>query len=145
MYRMLRGLFPSPLGASYFQMETKNEKIKRLLFPSPLGASYFQIMYTTMGFCVQFIVSVPSRGILFPNSNRHRYDRHIKKCFRPLSGHLISKYLLMIVAISMTSCVSVPSRGILFPNGNCTVFMRMKVTGFPSPLGASYFQMLHDN
>ena len=39
-----------------------------------------------------FRVSVPSRGILFPNMNRFIYlDECWKMCFRPLSGYLISK------------------------------------------------------
>ena len=61
-------------------------------------------------------VSVPSRGILFPNEE-NKYEK-IKWC-----------------------SVSVPSRGILFPNwkgkndvcGSCW---------FPSPLGVSYFQIV---
>ena len=41
--------------------------IMNTVFPSPLGASYFQIVsYQTI---VAFVdVSVPSRGILFPNT-----------------------------------------------------------------------------
>ena len=63
-------VFPSPLGASYFQMATANKTIaiKMLKFPSPLGASYFQIfeLWSTFDSDVKE-VSVPSRGILFPN------------------------------------------------------------------------------
>ena len=37
--------FPSPLGASYFQMGSRSMNLlQRLQFPSPLGASYFQIL-----------------------------------------------------------------------------------------------------
>ena len=63
-----------------------------------------------------YFVSVPSRGILFPN---------LYKCcdlteyeiygFRPLSGHLISKFVKKVILGDM-EIVSVPSRGILFPN-----------------------------
>ena len=62
-------------------------------------------------------VSVPSRGILFPNDFQAFYQRH-------------------------WSYVSVPSRGILFPNEFIIVRCCGKYLGFPSPLGASYFQML---
>ena len=37
------------------------------------------------------IVSVPSRGILFPNQS-NSFKTPLEKCFRPLSGYLISKY-----------------------------------------------------
>ena len=37
------------------------------------------------------MVSVPSRGILFPNADKE-LDEKIAKGFRPLSGYLISKY-----------------------------------------------------
>ena len=36
--------FPSPLGVSYFQIESKVEQFKAVKkFPSPLGVSYFQM------------------------------------------------------------------------------------------------------
>ena len=43
---MICNLFPSPLGASYFQIfdEYIDKYAKIKMFPSPLGASYFQIM-----------------------------------------------------------------------------------------------------
>ena len=61
--------FPSPLGASYFQITATSAKhIAKFRFPSPLGASYFQIMFTRYSETKKGIkVSVPSRGILFPN------------------------------------------------------------------------------
>ena len=88
------------------------------------------------------IVSVPSRGILFPNERHRIYDDILNEwfpsplgvsyfqisrpnnslncfrpfCFRPLSGYLISKY---------------EKDGVIIAKGN----------GFPSPLGVSYFQM----
>ena len=61
------------------------------------------------------IVSVPSRGILFPNND----ERKIKKC---------------------VFFVSVPSRDILFPN-NSGRFDTNTQAKFPSPLGVSYFQI----
>ena len=62
--------FPSPLGVSYFQMMKADFTFtqRRQVFPSPLGVSYFQILMSTN--CEEnklFLVSVPSRGILFPN------------------------------------------------------------------------------
>ncbi len=60
--------FPSPLGVSYFQIAAKYWKdLKNDLFPSPLGVSYFQIVCSATGWNVIILVSVPSRGILFPN------------------------------------------------------------------------------
>ena len=41
--------FPSPLGASYFQIQRELQIVGvDELFPSPLGASYFQIKSTTV-------------------------------------------------------------------------------------------------
>ena len=60
------------------------------------------------------MVSVPSRGILFPNADKE-LDEKIAKGFRPLSGYLISK------------CYIGKADGILY--------------AFPSPLGVSYFQI----
>ena len=37
------------------------------VFPSPLGVSYFQIFLPESSLKMFVIVSVPSRGILFPN------------------------------------------------------------------------------
>ena len=53
-------LFPNEIQITEYKLSGE-------LFPSPLGASYFQIC---MWFCVWIvvIVSVPSRGILFPNA-----------------------------------------------------------------------------
>ena len=65
------------------------------VFPSPLGVSYFQ-MGLGLNFLIgSYIVSVPSRGILFPNTN-------------------------MKLLLIDTRPVSVPSRGILFPNKTFT-------------------------
>ena len=66
-----------------------------------------------------FKVSVPSRGILFPNVYA------CELCNNNCMG------------------VSVPSRGILFPNGAMPMLLlAIIVIMFPSPLGVSYFQML---
>ena len=100
--------FPSPLGVSYFQMELiKRYEGEVFKFPSPLGVSYFQMM--TEIFDKTFDeVSVPSRGILFPNS------------------------AYWFQCTSIINWVSVPSRGILFPNGGKQqfneVFGREKVS-----------------
>ena len=65
-------------------------------------------------------VSVPSRGILFPNIYKH------------------------IWFLKDLKTVSVPSRGILFPNFFETMkwFVANNYELFPSPLGVSYFQIL---
>ena len=68
-------------------------KINREVFPSPLGASYFQMKATVYSIEKDEIVSVPSRGILFPNMIRLKLHGIWAECFRPLSGHLISKFL----------------------------------------------------
>ena len=62
------------------------------MFPSPLGVSYFQIKEGNNLRRNMTVVSVPSRGILFPNMRNNQW------------------YRLREVK------VSVPSRGILFPN-----------------------------
>ena len=85
--------FPSPLGVSYFQMLADSLSMRDWhRFPSPLGVSYFQILYKRFrrrisGACV----SVPSRGILFPNKIFENQEFG-SISFRPLSGYLISKY-----------------------------------------------------
>ena len=89
------------------------------LFPSPLGVAYFQIfkMKTSKEMMMESFVSVPSRGILFPNKN----------CY--------------IMIESGAKTVSVPSRGILFPNSTVLSFI-IACYMFPSPLGVSYFQIM---
>ena len=64
--------------------------MRQKTFPSPLGASYFQIDVAVYPY-LPLTVSVPSRGILFPNGGVH-------------------------VSYGVIDLVSVPSRGILFPN-----------------------------
>ena len=86
------------------------------MFPSPLGVSYFQILYIAFSVVATMTVSVPSRGILFPNKPWRYYNTVVVYRFRPLSGYLISKLSYMFLLIS----------------GG---------TMFPSPLGVSYFQM----
>ena len=63
-------------------------------------------------------VSVPSRGILFPNLS-FLYHQSSDNSFRPLSGYLISKLELDNGKGLDGDVVSVPSRGILFPNTAC--------------------------
>ena len=108
------------------------------MFPSPLGASYFQIVIEVD--CHREMHRFrPLSGHLISKS----YSSPVKQgchCFRPLSGHLISK-LNSFLASKKIVLVSVPSRGILFPNCfSYTVYRRFD-SWFPSPLGASYFQM----
>ena len=109
-------MFPSPLGASYFQINMARKRmVTRTMFPSPLGASYFQIKG-------DFIMEENRNE--FPSPLGASYFQIYMKIttntlefmsFRPLSGHLISKFAVYSV-LSMMSMVSVPSRGILFPN-----------------------------
>ena len=50
-HKLFKVWFPSPLGASYFQMrfdELFDRKCEVKVFPSPLGASYFQIQWGLM-------------------------------------------------------------------------------------------------
>ena len=110
-------------------------------FPSPLGVSYFQIWEIWYYWNISTMISVPSRGILFPNKRRsgsNGWKGRISvpsrgilfpnidmfaDCeedftnFRPLSGYLISKSSFSL-SIAFWSTISVPSRGILFPNDN---------------------------
>ena len=67
--RVSHDLFPSPLGVSYFQMKKTYFEKERIKFPSPLGVSYFQIK-GGLPYIRMLSVSVPSRGILFPNRTR---------------------------------------------------------------------------
>ena len=107
-------LFPNFFGYNY----TRGWEFEKE-FPSPLGVSYFQIsicLYGWKGGC--WMVSVPSRGILFPN--RTFWIAVMLKSmtgFRPLSGYLISKFSLSLPK-------SVQAKSV-----------------FPSPLGVSYFQI----
>ena len=136
--------FPSPLGVSYFQIEAgfyfyaKTASGFRPL--SGYLISKFMLMNITMDFQSRELVSVPSRGILFPNrrsitmeedyvekvsvpsrgilfpNNGGRLCGEVKMSFRPLSGYLISKWEDKKSNDAIALIVSVPSRGILFPN-----------------------------
>ena len=64
---------------------------------------------------VVIIVSVPSRGILFPNKTLISLLILMDSSFRPLSGYLISKFM------------------------DEWLFAGLYL--FPSPLGVSYFQI----
>ena len=85
-------------------------------FPSPLGVSYFQIWMIKFLSNSKAIISVPSRGILFPNQIVNYCYTLGSGYFRPLSGYLISKWIEADVA-------------------------PMDLILFPSPLGVSYFQI----
>ena len=61
-------------------------------FPSPLGVSYFQIGKILFFMTEWLYISVPSRGILFPNLYAFfSFSVIFILYFRPLSGYLISK------------------------------------------------------
>ena len=110
MKRKLSGeikVFPSPLGVSYFQMWILSQCCENgIKFPSPLGVSYFQIESLAKQESIVKNVSVPSRGILFPNNNT-------------VNGNPRWRFL-----------VSVPSRGILFPNTGRLIIVYSIIKGF---------------
>ena len=116
-----------------------------IAFPSPLGVSYFQIQQLDWTISRRFRVSVPSRGILFPNWMERKYiviDEN--KGFRPLSGYLISK-LLYTLSTAMEALFSFrPLSGYLISKFLRTEGTHAYITVwvFPSPLGVSYFQII---
>ena len=91
--------------------------------------------------CYSFNVSVPSRGILFPNNGKTVEPNDGMIGFRPLSGHLISK--------STIRTVKTLNDGDMFPSPLGASYFQIKGdfimeenrNEFPSPLGASYFQI----
>ena len=138
-------LFPSPLGASYFQINKATDWTPAPEeFPSPLGASYFQIVKCWFLHKKVISVSVPSRGILFPNNGKTVEPNDGMIGFRPLSGHLISK--------STIRTVKTLNEGDMFPSPLGASYFQINMarkrmvtrTMFPSPLGASYFQIKGD-
>ena len=102
-------LFPNEM-----QVKINREVLSK--FPSPLGASYFQIRIFSKQW--QFIDAFtgfrPLSGHLISKSE-FDIDDGFRLRFRPLSGHLISKFEYKL-------------------SGELS-------TEFPSPLGASYFQI----
>ena len=92
--------FPSPLGVSYFQI-SKEFFFRNLfhnVFPSPLGVSYFQISLKVCKRCLLLLKKFPSPlGVsYFQIGWRKSMTRKEKVMgFRPLSGYLISKYVLV--------------------------------------------------
>ena len=128
-------LFPNTIPKGHCRIKEETYQ-----FPSPLGVSYFQMLDNGKYSANGYVVSVPSRGILFPNIylmvlrlrrislfpsplgvsyfqiERRKQQSSQRICFRPLSGYLISKF---IYALRLKNSVS----------------------GFPSPLGVSYFQI----
>ena len=88
LHRLYPQTFPSPSGASHFQILLRLVSIDRR-FPSPSGASHFQINSLSIT-TVSMLVSVPFRGISFPNDVLNTFCHDVKS-FRPLPGHLISK------------------------------------------------------
>ena len=84
----------------------------------------------------------PLSGHLISKSTKgYVIEVYCLKRFRPLSGHLISKFGTYDNIEDAAKAVSVPSRGILFPNNNMARKRMVTRTMFPSPLGASYFQI----
>ena len=88
-------------------------------------------------------VSVPSRGILFPNIPHTMVGVSAKnrESFRPLSGHLISKLAnfqqMKLWKLLFPSPLGASYFQILF----CSFNVHRRIDRFPSPLGASYFQI----
>ena len=102
-----------------------------ILFPN-----YFKMIITQKS----VLVSVPSRGILFPNNRRKKHDKE-RKTVSVLSRGILFPNRMSWHVEKDGVIVSVPSRGILFPN-NIEASLHMgRMQGFPSPLGASYFQI----
>ena len=83
--------FPSPLGVSYFQIKGNHKDATYLFGFRPLSgyliSKFLSLTSLVIAVCK---VSVPSRGILFPNTFCIIMG-NIKNSFRPLSGYLISK------------------------------------------------------
>ena len=110
------------------------------MFPSPLGASYFQIVMGEF-VCYSFNVSVPSRGILFPNNGKTVEPNDGMIGFRPLSGHLISKSTIRTVKTLNDGDMLAGALGASYFQINMARKRMVTRTMFPSPLGASYFQI----
>ena len=109
-------MFPSPLGVSYFQIKRARSYCLMLAgFPSPLGVSYFQITLKHLNGQKTNFVSVPSRGILFPNYVALAFEKKIY--FRFPSPLGVSYFQILVKAV------------------------KADLYGFPSPLGVSYFQI----
>ena len=103
----------------YILAPNRNHLLKAVkMFPSPLGVSYFQMHVTQMNVKLESAVSVPSRGILFPNSYyKNGKLKDIKEFPSPLG---VSYFQIDIIFY-----------------GCCK-----HTTKFPSPLGVSYFQII---
>ena len=136
-------------------------------FPSPLGVSYFQIVFCRTWFLhgwkrvsvpsrgILFpnsppsdiiihhcdTVSVPSRGILFPNRGLPHTELTRYSVSVPSRGILFPNIIDMFADCEEDFTVSVPSRGILFPNQYTSISIVPCESSFPSPLGVSYFQI----
>ena len=86
-------------------------------------------------------VSVPSRGILFPNNMKKFICTAVTFVSVPSRGILFPNSVSSRCRIIWSFSVSVPSRGILFPNEFDFVVLKAQLK-IPSPLGVSYFQIL---
>ena len=110
-------------------------------------------------------VSVPFRGLIFPNPVPGESTKLPQKnSFRPLSGSYLSKSDLTALLYSsywfpspfgvlsfqignpvffhfFWQRVSVPFRGLIFPNGCEVEDLNKLFEGFPSPFGVLSFQM----
>ena len=83
------GLFPSPIGESYFSIVREYEKRNDRIVSVP----YRGILFFNKNRCHKknkvITVSVPYRGILFFNASINSRLSSVRPCFRPLSGNLI--------------------------------------------------------
>ena len=136
--------FPSPLGASYFQIcadivecTVKGEH----KFPSPLGASYFQMKLRSSN-KGRYIVSVPSRGILFPNKIIGE-DYCVMPSFPSPLGASYFQIRFFICSIAFHVFPS-PLGASYFQILSADVALKVITKEFPSPLGASYFQIKYN-
>ena len=119
--------FPSPLGASYFQIPFLRGFLWQLLHRFRPLSGHLISKYSTDVLIWQknrFIVSVPSRGILFPNlcSFSASYSKIVSV---PSRGILFPNNFFQKTVDILAHQVSVPSRGILFPNN-----MAKKLTAY---------------
>ena len=84
-------------------------------------------------------VSVPFRGISFPNKYLVNFGFGENICFRPLPGHLISKFFYFVHDVSPFSFPS-PSGASHFQITRNHIPIN-RTNSFPSPSGASHFQI----
>ena len=116
-------LFPSPLGVSYFQIVhiDFNAHPSLIEFPSPLGVSYFQMVENSNSMKCLAVKKFPSPlGVSYFQINGNEQQRSNNKCCR--SFRPLSGYLISKL-IKTVKEDNIP------------------IKKFPSPLGVSYFQI----